>query len=210
MSEQQQKQANLSGDALKAAFKKVLPALVGGAGTSAAMDAMAYHGDYKNINSSRVFNALFNAMLGATGGHIMSGGGTQNIVRGAEIIGLAPVKDMAIASVPALQAYARNADKSLWDRLSTPQKYIAGGGAALGAAALVPALMSINRAAKRIAEGRSIRVSTSLRKRPNQDRDLNIGIENIQPEPAAEQSVAADVQQEPEKAKGFFGRLFGG
>lgn len=220
MPENQHKQAAISGSAIK----KMLPALIGGAATSAGLDTISYHGDYSNITAPRVANALLNALLGAAGGHMIGKGGPENLAHGATVIGTAPIKDVALAAAPALQAYARNADKSFWDKMSPTQKYIVGGGTAIGVASLIPALRSINRAASRMAEGRAIRVSTSLRKRPNQLRDLNIGIENVgapiagSAEPAAENAEAVPVDPnytqipvqlpvEPPKPKGFFGRL---
>jgi predicted DNA-binding protein (MmcQ/YjbR family) len=74
----------------------------------------------------------------------------------------------------------------------------------------IPALMNLSNAAKRVGDGRSIRVSTSLRKRPNQTSDLTINVKN-------EDEISDQLDQNqpnqaqsnlPEKPKGLLSRVF--
>lgn len=110
---------------------------------------------------------------------------------------------------PAALSTLRSA-KERMDRPSAPgisgleKSLLYGGGAALGGASMV-ALKHISDAAKRISEGRSIRISTSLRKRPNQDNDLRIGVQNVD---EAAGTPGAGPQQE-QKKPGLLNRLLG-
>ena len=87
---------------------------------------------------------------------------------------------------------------------------VIGGALGLGALgmAAVPALANISRAADRIGDGRSLRMSTSIRKRPNDPNDLKIEI--MSPgqayQEAAEYTAKRKAQQEAaQKPRGIFG-----
>ena len=86
--------------------------------------------------------------------------------------------------------------------MSPTEKTIIGGAGVLGTAALIPMILNMSRAAKRVGEGKVIRVSTSLRKRPNQDTDLNVGVIDL-PEEESE-----DLSKQEEKPKGLIKKLF--
>lgn len=131
--------------------------------------------------------------LGATKVPLMAAVGGE--IAPAALATLRSVKNKMDAPLPEPPAGISGAEKAL----------LYGGGAALGGASMV-ALKNISDAAKRISDGRSIRVSTSIRKRPNQDNDLRIGVQNVQGE--AEQGGAQ--QAEPEKKPSFLSRVFGG
>ena len=80
---------------------------------------------------------------------------------------------------------------------------------ALGMAA-IPALANISRAADRIGDGRALRMSTSIRKRPNDPNDLKIEV--MSPgqadQEAAEYIARRKAEQErsaQQKSTGIFG-----
>lgn len=195
-----------------AILKKILPPVAGGAGTALGMDYIASGGDYSHVDKERVGRGVFNALLGGLGGHYL---GKGDLAKGLTPIALAPTKDVAFAAIPAVKAFERNQNKSFLEKLSPTEKGLLLGGGAVAAATLIPAMIQINRAAKRMAEGRSIRISTSLRKRPNQNQDLTIGVRDIdENEPVQESNQSHEVPPQflsipQSKPKGFLSGLFG-
>jgi hypothetical protein len=193
------------------------PAAAGAIGTSLGLDLISHGGDYSNISGGRVANAVLNALLGGAGGHRMK----TDLFQGAGTIGLAPMKDFALAGVGA----AHEAEKALKNlNKKDPIKEaikdylipgaglaILGGTAAATASAAIPALQNISRAADRVGDGRAIRVSTSIRKRPNQTGDLKLVV--MSPEQAKEIEEARRQEREDsaevEPPKGLLSRIFG-
>ena len=132
---------------------------------------------------SRIFNAAVNTGVGA-----MAGSGRAGFIPSISAAALLPTKDLALKGIDTLHhvdaaadSYAKNqggpATQGILDYLkNNPGHVAAGAGAtALGAAGLY-ALVQGARAAKRIGDGHALRVSTSLRKRPGQSTDLNLGL----------------------------------
>lgn len=212
--------ANAVPAAVKQSFlKRILPYLVGGTATAGTMDTITYKGDYSDMNTGRLANTGLNFMLGALGGKQIAQG---NGVTGLTEISLAPMKDFYLKGTEtmddaqkALQAVTekiQSPDKplSFWQKLSPTEKTLIASGLLVGGVATVPALFNISRAADRLADGRAVRLSTSIRKRPLQESDLTIGIKNLTPPEDPDQlSQEQMAQSEQQKPKGFFSRLFG-
>jgi hypothetical protein len=88
----------------------------------------------------------------------------------------------------------------------SPAKYILPAAAAGVGLATVPALMNISRAADRVADGRAIRVSTSLRKRPNSVSDLKLVV--MSPEEKDREIEKQELmKQEKEQRRGILGGI---
>lgn len=200
----------------KSVWQRILPYLIGGTATAGTMDTVAYNGDYSNITPGRVANTGLNFLLGALGGKQIAKG---NIVPGMTEISLAPMKDFYMKGTSALddtqRALRTFTDKmeqqpSITGGMSPMEKILAGTAVVGSAALLVPALINIARASNRLAEGRAIRLSTSIRKRPMQESDLTIGIKNLGSQTPEEAAAAAEAAAQAQKPKGFFGSLFGG
>jgi hypothetical protein len=90
---------------------------------------------------------------------------------------------------------------------------VIGGSVGLGALAMtaVPALANISRAADRIGDGRAIRMSTSIRKRPNDPSDLKLEIMTPdQADQEAKEQLEARRKAEQEAAanKGTLSKIF--
>lgn len=201
-------------------IKKVAPTVLGGAITSGGMDYLAHDGDYSHIDSKRIGMGIFNALIGGLGGHAI---GKRNLLEGAGTIALAPTKDVAFAAIPAIGQFQSTqktiqdqAQKSLLEKLSPKEKVILLATGAGISALSIPALMNLSNAAKRVGDGRSIRVSTSLRKRPNQDSDLTINVKN-QDETSTEEDTLREQEQAqlnrnqsnlPQEQKGLLSRVF--
>ena len=194
--------------------KKVAPSVLGGAVTSGGMDYLAHGGDYSDVDSKRIGMGVFNALLGGIGGHSIA---NKNLLQGVGTIALAPTKDVAFAAIPAIGQFQSTqktiqdeAQKSFLQKLSPKEKVILlAAGAGLSALS-IPALMNLSNAAKRVGDGKSIRVSTSLRKRPNQNSDLTINVKNQ--DETSEQPDQNNTNQAqsnlPEKPKGLLSRVF--
>ena len=113
---------------------------------------------------------------------------------------------------------AQNANKGLSDTINKwTVPALVGGGVGLGALGMVaaPALANISRAAGRIGDGRALRMSTSIRKRPNDPNDLKIEI--MDPREAHQEAAEyiakrkaqqAAAQQQPQ-SQGVLGKIFG-
>lgn len=162
--------------------KKVAPTVLGGAITSGGLDYLAHGGDYSHVDAKRIGMGVFNALLGGLGGRAI---GKGDLFDGVKTIALAPAKDVAFAAIPAIgqfqdtqKAIQEETQKSFLEKLSPKEKVILLAAGAGASALSIPALMNLSNAAKRVGDGRSIRVSTSLRKRPNQDSDLTINVKN--------------------------------
>ena len=82
-----------------------------------------------------------------------------------------------------------DADKVLKDQghQSTLSRFPGGAAGAVAAGGLsaagISALMNLSAAAKRVSEGKTIRLSTSLRKRPGHSTDINLGIQSFNQSP---------------------------
>ena len=192
--------------AIPGLIRQITPAQAStGLATAGGLDFIQHKGDYSNIDATRIGMGRFNAGLGGMGAHYFAKGSP---LIGAELIALAPVKDLAIAGAPAAiqwtktqKAIEEQTQKSFLQKLSPTEKVmLLAAGTGLSALA-IPALMNLNNAAKRIGDGRAVRLSTSLRKRPNQDSDLTIRVKN-QKDPNLE-----ELPPVPEQ-KGLLGRIF--
>lgn len=193
---------------------KATPVLTG-LGTAGVLDNISHHGDYSNWSSTpRLLNFGFNTLLGGAAGSSIQKG---NALMGASLIGAAPAKDMFLAgagAIPKALDIYKDSQKNIFDKfneLSPTQKTLAVAATGLTAAAAVPALINISAAAKRLADGRAVRLSTSIRKRRNQDKDLVIG---VQPVASDEDTVDAEGQPinpstKPQESKGFLSKIFG-
>jgi hypothetical protein len=194
---------------------KIVPAALGSLGTSLGLDYISYDGDYSNISKGRIANAILNAIIGGVGGNLAR----TDLTKGIGTMITAPVKDLAIAGVPLIHDAKKYVGKLKKD---TPIKdaiknYIipAAGLGILGgtAAAAIPAIHNINRAAERLGDGRAIRVSTSIRKRPNQTGDLKLIV--MSPEQAQEieeerqQQIAQQEEASPPPKKSILSKIFG-
>ncbi len=189
--------------------KSLLAPLVTGGITAGGLDYLQNKDNYGDVTPSRVGLGLVNLLTGALGGNLMNKG---EVTKGLGTVLLAPTKDVALAAIPALHGLQKSQDeiaktqeyirKPFLDKLSPTEKTILGGAGVVGTAALIPMILNMSRAAKRVGEGKSIRVSTSLRKRPNQDTDLNVGVVDL-PEEEKEES-----SQQEEKPKGLIKKLF--
>lgn len=199
-------------------LNRLMTPLVTGGVTAGGLDYLQNKDNYGNITPTRVGLGVVNLLTGALGGNLLAKG---EVTKGLGTVLLAPTKDVTLAAIPALHQLQKSQEeiaktqehirKPFIDRLSTTEKGILGGAGLVGATALIPMIINMSRAAKRVGEGKSIRVSTSLRKRPNQDTDLNIGIKREE-DPIKEDTEIEE--QEPlkttenEKPKGFFHKIF--
>jgi hypothetical protein len=200
--------------------KAVAPSILGGAITSGGMDYLAHGGDYSHVDAKRIGMGVFNALIGGIGGHSI---GNKNLLEGVKTIALAPAKDVAFAAIPAIgqfqntqKAIQEETQKSFLEKLSPKEKALLLA-AGVGVSALsIPALMNLSNAAKRVGDGRSIRVSTSLRKRPNQDSDLTINVKNQDEASTGEETLSEQEQAQlnknksnlPQQQKGLLSRVF--
>jgi len=215
----QEKHAGGLGEAIKAIpniIKQINPAQAATAlATAGGLDFIQHKGDYSNIDATRIGIGLFNAGLGGMGAHYFAKGSP---LVGAELIALAPVKDVAFAAAPAAiqwtktqKAIEEQTRKSFLEKLSPTEKAILlAAGTGLSALA-IPALMNLSNAAKRVGDGRSIRVSSSIRKRPNQDSDLTINVRNQNMANPGERTLNEQGQIQsslPQEQKGLLSRIF--
>jgi hypothetical protein len=196
-------------------IRKVAPTVLGSAITSGGMDYLAHGGDYSHIDSKRIGMGIFNALIGGMGGHSI---GSKNLLQGVGTIALAPTKDVAFAAIPAIGQFQSTqetiqdeAQKSFLEKLSPKEKALLLA-AGVGVSALsIPALMNLSNAAKRIGDGRSVRVSSSIRKRPNQDSDLTINVRNQDVTDASQGTLNEQGQVQsnlPQEEKGLLSRVF--
>jgi hypothetical protein len=189
--------------------KNLLTPLITGGVTAGGLDYLQNKDNYSDVTPSRIGLGVVNLLTGALGGNLIRKG---DVTKGLGTVLLAPTKDVALAAIPALHGLQKSQDeiaktqehirKPFLDKLSPTEKTIIGGAGVLGTAALIPMILNMSRAAKRVGEGKVIRVSTSLRKRPNQDTDLNVGVIDL-PEEESE-----DLSKQEEKPKGLIKKLF--
>jgi hypothetical protein len=183
-----------------------IPLLLG-TGTSAAYDQMTYKD--KPWDTTRAINFGKNVVLSTpTFGMARQ---VQNPLMGKALFtagALTPAGTNFLVENAALSAAQRKSlDKNIFEKfndLSPLQKTLAVAASGLTAAVAVPALMNLSSAAKRLAEGRAVRLSTSIRKRRNQDKDLVIGVQPVSA-PASEEEPAP----QQEESKGFLSKIFG-
>ena len=117
-------------------------------------------------------------------------------------IAAAILGEAAPASIRSIRSNieAQNSNKKFTENLSKwTAPAVIGGGVGLGALGMVaiPALSNISRAADRIGDGRALRMSTSIRKRPNHPSDLKI--EFMNPQQADEESARYIAERESKK-----------
>jgi hypothetical protein len=184
--------------------------LLTGLGTAGVLDNISNHGDYSNFSSTpRLLNFGLNTLFGGGAGVAFQKG---NPLLGVSLIGAAPAKDVMLAgagAIPKALDIYKDSQKNVFDRfneLSPTQKTLAVAATGLTAAVAVPALMNLSAAAKRLADGRAVRLSTSIRKRRNQDKDLVIG---VQPIPGEGEEIQSEQIAQPEESKGFLSKIFG-
>jgi hypothetical protein len=196
-------------------IRKVAPTVLGSAITSGGMDYLAHGGDYSHVDSKRIGMGIFNALLGGLGARAI---GKGDLFDGVKTIALAPAKDVAFAAIPAIgqfqntqKAIQEETQKSFLEKLSPKEKALLLA-AGVGVSALsIPALMNLSNAAKRVGDGRSIRVSSSIRKRPNQDSDLTINVRNQDVTDASQGTLNEQGQVQsnlPQEEKGLLSRVF--
>ena len=164
------KTASSAGPLLRGLFG----AAAGGAGGYEISKAQGY--DPLATTTSVMLNA-------ATGAEAMN---HPALLRDPKFLTMAAGKEIVPQAVTALHAGTSAMDRIGPNAPGAPTasmipggltgKVVAGTGlAALGATGLA-ALYQMSRAYKRLGDGHAIRVSTSLRKRPGQSTDLNLGI----------------------------------
>ena len=152
----------------------------------------------------------------------IGGVGGATIAKGKALTGMTelafgpPVTNTLVEAIPTMQTYQKS-QKNVFDKfndLSPLQKILVGAGGLGAAAATVPAvhaLVNLSRAAKHVADGRAVRLSTSIRKRRNQDKDLVIGVQPVLPEGMMIDSEGQPINQvtQPQEPKGFLSKMFG-
>lgn len=118
---------------------------------------------------------------------------TKNSNAQAEAAGKAIAPPAAAATAPAP---TRRSWQDFLDIKNFPGG--AAGLAVTGALTLpaVAALYHFSGAAKRISEGKSVRLSSSLRKRPNQSTDLVLGLQAVTPSSAAQRLTAGETEED--------------
>jgi hypothetical protein len=189
----------------KLAISPLLRNILVGAGTGTGLatfwDQAQYGGE--GFSGTRALNYAKNFGMGASAPFLFK---NHPSVAVTELTVAAPLTNAAVESIKTQQAYQK-ANKNIFEKfndLSPTQKTLAVAASGLTAAVAVPALMNLSSAAKRLADGRAVRLSTSIRKRRNQDKDLVIG---VQPVSAPTQEEEPASQQE--ESKGFLSKIFG-
>ena len=192
--------------ALRILLKEWAAPVAGGIGTATIYDQYAYGG--QPLDKTRAFNFLKNVGLSSLSYGAAKSAPNPFLSKGLVTMGaLTPIGTNALVELPGTMSSIRNNNKNIFEKfndLSPTQKTLAIAATGLTAAAAIPALMNISAAAKRLAEGRAVRLSTSIRKRRNQDKDLVIG---VQPVSAPTQEEEPVPQQE--ESKGFLSKIFG-
>jgi len=172
--------------------------IMGSIGLAAAggMDYIIHDGDYEHVNKGRVANGVLNALLG-TGAALNYKNPGAAVAMAGGMIG----KDLALNTLPLVT----EANKTLKDINSDKMmKYLPGiaAGATLGlSAAAIPALINVSRAADRVADGKSIRTSTAIRRKPGRQSDIVIAMGEPEQRP--------DVPTEQNKSKTLWQLIFG-
>lgn len=196
---------------LGAALKHVALPLAGGTATAYGYDRFNY-GDFPadspwtKERKGNFFKNLFLSSLSYSG---MPGRSapTKKLLLTTGVS--TPMITNMLVEGPGTMAAYRNSQKNIFEKfndLTPTQKTLTIAATGLTAAVAVPALMNLSAAAKRLADGRAVRLSTSIRKRRNQDKDLVIG---VQPLPGESEEVQPEQIAQPEESKGFLSKIFG-
>jgi hypothetical protein len=185
-----------------------LPLLLG-TGTSAVYDQMTYQG--KPWDTTRALNFGKNVVLSTPTFAASRGVSNPLMSKGLFTAGaLTPaVTNLAVEGAALSASQRKNLDQNVFEKfnsLSPTQKTLAVAATGLTAALAVPALMNLSAAAKRLADGRAVRLSTSIRKRRNQDKDLVIG---VQPLPGESEEAQPEQTAQSQESKGFLSKIFG-
>lgn len=151
--------------------KAIILGTIGGLAAAGGMDYIIHDGKYDEVSKGRVANGILNAILG--GGAAIN---YKNPGAAVAMIGGMVGKDLALSTLPLVTEANKtlkeiNSDKTM--------KYLPGiaAGATLGvSAAAIPALVNVSRAADRIADGKSLRTSTMIRRRPGKQSDMVIAM----------------------------------
>lgn len=188
----------------------IFPALGGGA-TALGFDQLNYGGVLSDApwTTNRKVNLGKNVLLSGLLYRQMPGASAlkKDLMLGGGIS--SPMVSNMLVEGPATMSSYRDSTKNIFERfnsLSPTQKTLTVAATGLTAALAVPALMNLSAAAKRLADGRAVRLSTSIRKRRNQDKDLVIG---VQPIPGESEEIQPEQVAQPEESKGFLSKIFG-
>lgn len=191
----------LNKTALSPFVAKALTGLGSGTALATGWDQATYGGE--GFSGTRALNFAKNFGMGASAPFLWK---NHPGLAMTELTVAAPLTNAAVESIATQKAY-QNSNKSIFEKfndLSPLQKTLAVAASGLTAAVAVPALMNLSAAAKRLADGRAVRLSTSIRKRRNQDKDLVIGVQPVSA-PASEEEPAP----QQEESKGFLSKIFG-
>lgn len=161
-----EKKAAISKDAIKASIAGLVAA--GG------MDYIIHDGDYSELTKGRVANSILNGIIGT--GAALHGIKNKDVPGALGMVGAMIGKDLALTTLPLVS----RANETLrgYNEPSI-SKYLPAIATGLSAAAVlpaIPALINISRAADRVGDGRSIRTSTIIRRRPGETSDMTIGL----------------------------------
>jgi len=174
----------------------IAKATIGGIIAAGGMDYIINDGTYDEVHKGRVGNAILNAIMG-TGAMLKLKGGNPEAA--TAIVGGMIGKDLALNALPLVT----QANKTLKEHNNnTFAKYapiVATGLTAAAVIPAIPAIWNINRAADRIGDGRSVRTSTIMRRRPDEPADITMQL--VSPK---EVTVA---KEEPEN-KSWLQRIF--
>ena len=184
--------------------------VAGGTAVAGGWDALTYGNPMTtDWDQARRNNFIKNLLVGGLGtGTAMLPGKPMKVLGATEAIYGPIVTNNLVEGISSQKSYQKS-QKNIFDKfndLSPTQKTLTVAATGLTAALAVPALMNLSAAAKRLADGRAVRLSTSIRKRRNQDKDLVIG---VQPIPGEGEEIQPEQIAQPEESKGFLSKIFG-
>mgnify|MGYP005867051135 CR=1 FL=1 len=186
----------------KANIGKLLASIGLGAGGAGIAYSLGQHLDYNP--TEKLLSLMSGGMGGAAIPYLTR---DMNAAKMVKAMPLLIAAEMAPAGLRGIRAMIES-QKAKESFSNNPiVKYVAPAALAGAGLATVPALINISRAADRIGDGKSIRLSTSIRKRPNDPSDLKLVI--MSPDEAeAEQRQAEEEKARQEKNKGFLNKFF--
>jgi hypothetical protein len=192
---------------VKKALSPFMGKLLTGLGTGSALGVgwdQATYGD-SGLSGSRAMNFAKNFGMGMAAPYLWNKSPSLAVL---DVTAGPPLTNAAAESIKTQIAYQK-ANKNIFEKfndLTPTQKTLTVAATGLTAALAVPALMNLSAAAKRLADGRAVRLSTSIRKRRNQDKDLVIG---VQPIAGEGEEIQSEQIAKPEESKGFLSKIFG-
>ena len=192
-------------------LKHIALPLVGGGATAIGYDRFNYSDTPADApwTKERKYNLAKNTLLSGLSYSGMAGRSpvTKKLLLTAGVS--TPMVTNMLVEGPGTMAAYRDSQKNIFEKfndLTPTQKTLTVAATGLTAAVAVPALMNLSAAAKRLADGRAVRLSTSIRKRRNQDKDLVIGVQSV---PGESEEVQPEQIAQPEESKGFLSKIFG-